>query len=511
MSRLRTRFAGLLALAGAVYVGFVMASSPGRSLAAAPRVPASPAVAALADLSNAFATVAERVKPSVVYITSKRLVTNETAGVEVPPEFRRFFGLPSDPAPGRSQRPPALAAASGSGFIVSADGYILTNDHVVDGATHVRVRLLDRREFEAKVVGTDPATDIAVLKIAALNLVPAALGSSQATRVGQWVLAVGNPFGENLSFTVTQGIISAKGRALDLPNRSSRSIQDFLQTDAAINPGNSGGPLVDTQGEVVGINSAIASETGTYNGYGFAVPIDLARAVMKQLITKGQVDRMALGILARDATAEDAAYAGLDRIEGVLVEDVEPNSPANSAGITAGDLILAVDDTPVDHIASLQERIAFKNPGDRVTVQVARKGGKRLLLEVAVRRASLERPAADPVRATPRDSTGDEVPELGASFRPVDDRLARDLELPAEVRGLVITRQDDESPVAERLAGPSQDPDVIREVEGQPIRTVADLRRVLRAEGPGAIVTLRVWNVRARAGRIERIRLRAVR
>ncbi len=508
MSSRTARFAGLAALFGAVYLGFLIASLPNRSLTASPRMAPPNGGAALTDLSNAFATVAERVKPSVVYITSKRPTTNESAGVDVPPEFRQFFGLPNAPAPGRSPRRPVLATASGSGVVVSADGYILTNDHVVDGATQVRVRLLDRREFDAKVVGTDPTTDVAVLKISAANLVPAKLGSSQAARVGQWVLAVGNPFGESLSFTVTQGIISAKGRALDLPNRSSRSIQDFLQTDAAINPGNSGGPLVDTEGEVIGINSAIASETGTYNGYGFAVPIDLARTVMKQLIAKGQVDRMALGILARDATAEDAAYAGLDRIEGVLVEDVEPNSAAKTAGIEAGDLILAIDAAPVDHVASLQEQIAFKNPGDRVTVQVARKGGKRALIEVTLKPVTAEQRPRGRARKAPTDQADDDVPELGASVRPVDEGLAQDLELPAGIRGLVVTSRDDDGPVAERLADPGQGPDVIRDVEGEPVRTVADLRRVLHAQQPGAIVTLRIWNARARSGRIERIRLR---
>ena len=168
---------------------------------------------------------------------------------------------------------------------------MLTNNHVVDGATKVTVRLLDRREFPARVVGTDPATDVAVLKVDASGLTPAPFGDSDASRVGEWVLAVGNPLGENLTFTVTQGIISAKGRALNLPGRSQSSIQDFIQTDAAINPGNSGGPLVNVRGEVIGINSAIASPTGTSAGYGFAVPINLARAVMEQIRTNGHVER----------------------------------------------------------------------------------------------------------------------------------------------------------------------------------------------------------------------------
>ena len=197
----------------------------------------------------------------------------------MPPEFQQFFrGLPIIP-----DTPRPRGTSSGSGFVVSADGYILTNSHVIDGADRVTVRLLDRREFRAKVVGRDPTTDVAVVKIDATGITPAKLGDSDAARVGEWVLAVGNPLGENLAFTVTQGIISAKGRGqLALPTSSPRSIQDFIRTDAAINPGNSGGPLVNVRGEVIGINTAIASPTGFNADYGFAVPISLARAVMDQ-------------------------------------------------------------------------------------------------------------------------------------------------------------------------------------------------------------------------------------
>ena len=254
----------------------------------------TPAAASLQNLSEAFASVAEHVKPSVVYIKSGRKPESMTQRgprdqrnaprMEVPPGMEPFFrGLP--PMQLQPQEP-RFQEGSGSGFVVSKDGYILTNNHVVDGSDQVTVRLLDRREFKAKIVGTDPNTDLAVLKIDAKNLVPAPLGNSGAARVGEWVLAVGNPLGDNLTFTVTSGIISAKGRSLALPGQSDRTIQDFIQTDAAINPGNSGGPLVSVQGEVIGVNSAIASETGYYSGYGFAIPIDLARRVMDQIITE---------------------------------------------------------------------------------------------------------------------------------------------------------------------------------------------------------------------------------
>ena len=296
-----------------------------------------PAAASLQSLSDAFASVAEHVKPSVVYIKSGRkpqTASRNAPRMEIPPGFERFFRGPP------MQEEPRFQEGSGSGFIVSSDGYILTNNHVVDGSDQVNVRLLDRREFPAKIVGTDPNTDIAVLKIDAKNLVPAPLGNSSDSRVGEWVLAVGNPLGENLTFTVTSGIISAKGRSLSLPGQSDRTIQDFIQTDAAINPGNSGGPLVSVQGEVIGVNSAIASQTGFYSGYGFAIPIDLAHRVMDQIISSGRVHRVALGITVQDANPNDAAYVGLPDIRGVLVQDFTEKSPAQKAGIEPGDIII---------------------------------------------------------------------------------------------------------------------------------------------------------------------------
>jgi len=269
------------------------------------------AAAKLEDLSDAFATIAARVKPSVVYITARldaqpavnreqrqpRQRGQQMPGMDqIPPELRDMLkgmmpDMGDEDGPQAPRAPRRGGMASGSGFIVSTDGYILTNNHVVDGAAEVRVRLLDRREFKAKVIGRDPNTDVAVIKIDASNLTAAPLGDSDASRVGEWVLAVGNPLGENLTFTVTQGIISAKGRALGLPGQTQQSIQDFIQTDAAINPGNSGGPLVNVRGEVIGINSAIESPTGYNAGYGFAVPISLARAVMDQIIKNGHVER----------------------------------------------------------------------------------------------------------------------------------------------------------------------------------------------------------------------------
>src|SRR5829696_2178230 len=356
------KFGGLVALAFAL--GLLIARVP---------APSIPAALPLQELSEAFAAVAEHVKPSVVYIRSQR--TESATRQRVPRGMERFFPQfrPRD----------EIEQGSGSGFVVSSDGFILTNNHVVEGAEQVTVRLLDRREFKAKVIGTDPNTDVAVLKIDAKGLPPVALGNSEDARVGEWVLAIGNPLGEGLTFTVTSGIVSAKGRALNgLPGRGQGSIQDFIQTDAAINPGNSGGPLVSVRGEVIGINSAIASETGFYSGYGFAIPIDLAHQVMDQIIAGGRVNRVAMGVSVQNATANDAEYVGLPDIRGVLVQDFSEGSPARKAGLESGDIIVAIDGRPVEYVGQLQQQIAFRKPGDKVKVEVARKGGVQKTYEV---------------------------------------------------------------------------------------------------------------------------------
>jgi serine protease Do len=486
---------------------------------------ASGSVARLNELSDAFATVAARVKPSVVFITT-RATARTTVPLSgrspqrslpgLPPELEPFFrGFPNLPMVPDEPRGGRLGA--GSGFVVSADGYILTNNHVIEGADKVTVRLLDRREFDAKVVGRDPNTDVAVLKIGATGLTPAVLGNSDATRVGEWVLAVGNPLGENLSFTVTQGIVSAKGRgSLALPSASARSIQDFIQTDAAINPGNSGGPLVNVRGEVIGINSAIASPTGYNTGYGFAVPINLARAVMDQIVKTGHVERAALGITARDATSEDATYAGLPRIAGVVVQDfASPNAPARRAGIEPGDVIVAVDGKPVEYVAQLQEAIAFHKPGDVVSVDIVRKGGQRVTRRIALERVESTDATNGDEHARSDDGDRDEnvagttsVPSLGISVTSSNEASLGDLRLPADVRGPVVVDVTDASPAQGRLSTPAAGgPDVILSVEGTAVPTPAALRDALQKHRSGEIVTLQVYNARTGQRRIERVRL----
>ena len=482
----------------------------------------TPAAASLQNLSEAFASVAEHVKPSVVYIKSGRKPEAMTRRgprgqrnaprMEVPPGMEPFFrGLPPmQPQP----QEPQFQEGSGSGFVVSKDGYILTNNHVVDGSDQVTVRLLDRREFKAKIVGTDPNTDLAVLKIDAKNLVPAPLGNSGAARVGEWVLAVGNPLGDNLTFTVTSGIISAKGRSLTLPGQSDRTIQDFIQTDAAINPGNSGGPLVSVQGEVIGVNSAIASETGYYSGYGFAIPIDLARRVMDQIISEGRVHRVALGITVQDATANDAEYVGLPDIRGVLVQDFTEKSPAQKAGIESGDIIVAVDGKPVEYVGQLQQQIAFRKAGETVKVEVARKGGVHKTLEVRLQEVAPPKQTADASADQSNDASDSSdaaaasIDLLGLTVQPVDQDAVQQFELAPDQRGLLVTGVTPGGPSYGEVADPDQGgPDIILSVEGKPMKSVADLKQTLKAFKKDDIVSLRIYNTQAKTRRIQRIRL----
>ena len=511
-------FAGLLdlpqsSLAQGGVTHFV-SSRPAVKPVAAPNLAAS---RSLVELSEAFSAVAEHIRPSVVYVKSERKERITQVIPRVPRGFEPFFQFPNQP------RGPVIERGSGSGFVVSNDGYILTNNHVVDGAQKVTVQLLDRRSFPATVVGTDPATDVAVIKIDARGLTPAPLGSSAQTKIGEWVLAVGNPLGDNLTFTVTSGIVSAKGRGLpSLPGRSDRSIQDFIQTDAAINPGNSGGPLVNVRGEVIGINAAIASETGYNQGYGFAVPIDLARQVMEQLISHGKVERAALGVLVQDADATDAKYVGLPDIRGVKVQEFSSeSSPAKSAGVELGDIIVSVDGQPVEYTAQLQQVVGFRHPGEVVKVEVARKGGVRKTFSVRLTSANSSAAASPASRKEEPDNAdngggeeaaGAAVRPLGITVVPVTTQIAGELELPAGMHGLVVQKVDDDGPVAELLNGAENDsPDIILSAEDQPVRTVEDLRNALKHPGPGGIVTLIVYNPRfgtQGARRVVRVQLK---
>src|SRR2546421_1420321 len=373
---------------------------------------AAPGLKAASDWSDAFVAVAEHVKPAVVFIRSQHVERGDN-NQRLPPGFQDFFP--------NLRRRPQVEQGSGSGFLASAAAFILTNNHVVAGADRVTVRLYDKREFTAKVVGTDPNTDVAVIKIDARGLPTVGFGNSDSTRVGEWALAIGNPLGEAFAFTVTAGIVSAKGRLLAGLQQTRYAIQDFIQTDAAINPGNSGGPLVNIRGQVMGINSAIASETGFYAGYGFAIPINLARTVMDQLVKTGHVERAVMGIGIVDADENDAAAVGLKQITGVVVRSfTDDNSPAKKAGIQLGDVIVTLDGESIDNTPQLQQKVAFKKPGDAVQITVLRQGGERKALTVRLARAPSEADTdVASAGAKPKKDASTREEMLGVSVQPL--------------------------------------------------------------------------------------------
>src|SRR5688572_26995995 len=379
----------------------------------------------LADASEAFVAIAEHVTPAVVSIDATSDVPqvargNRNPGGRLPPGFEgleQFFDPPSGNRPLQS---------SGSGFIVSDSGYILTNNHVVTGpdrrtaADRVTVRLNDGRSFRARLIGNDPETDVAVLKIDGTGFPKVALGDDHRARIGEWVVAIGNPLG--LDFTVTAGIVSAKGRSpTGLRDTSQYAVTDFIQTDAAINPGNSGGPLVNAKGEVIGINTAIASGTGFFSGYGFAIPIGLARDVMDDLIRYGRVRASQLGIAVRDVNEQDAGMLGLSSIAGVVVNSATDGSPAERAGLQPGDIIVKINDQPIDRVSTLQRAVREHEPGETVRVEVVRFGGERKTVSIRV----AERPGTSvaAVRSDSRPVTatgplGTKLGIVGAAYVP---------------------------------------------------------------------------------------------
>ena len=317
-----------------------------------------------------FVAVAELATPTVVHIiTTIEPKGNNESSQGDPYEFFKDFGF--------RMQPNIPRGGSGSGVIISSDGYIVTNNHVVDGATKIKVILNDKREYSAELLGKDRNTDLALLKIEEKNLAFAVQGNSDEVKVGQWVLAVGNPF--NLTSTVTAGIVSAKGRGLNLLRdpgnpETQYAIEAFIQTDAAVNPGNSGGALLSSDGKLIGINAAIASETGQFAGYSFAIPVNLMKKVVDDLLKYGEVQRGLLGVQIQDVTSELADKEGLSDVKGVFIAKVTENSAAEAAGLKDKDIIVAIDDEKVNTTNELQEKVGKKSPGDKVKVGIIRSG-----------------------------------------------------------------------------------------------------------------------------------------
>ncbi|MBX9633227.1 MAG: DegQ family serine endoprotease [Burkholderiales bacterium] len=446
------RIVAALALAGVIGGGYQLVASESHDLqlveparAAATTTVSNPV--ALPD----FASIAAQHGPAVVNVSvvGKASAASDDDDNGLPPFFRRFAPGPQQPRQGL-----------GSGFIVGSDGVILTNAHVVDGAQEVTVRLTDRREFTAKVIGADKQTDVAVLRIDARDLPTVKLGDARNARVGDWVLAIGSPYG--LANTVTAGIVSAKSRAL--PNET---YVPFLQTDVAVNPGNSGGPLFNTAGEVIGINSQIFSRTGGYQGLSFAIPIEVANQVKDQILATGKVTRGFLGVTVQDVTQGLADSFGLKRPEGALVSDVSAGSPAQKAGLEPGDVIMQVGDDPVTTSTELPAQIARMQPGSHATLKVWRKGDVR---SVDVTLAALP---TDRVALGKTESAGGG--KLGVDVRPLSPGERSQSGLSG---GLVV--QDVDGPAAR--AGIEQG-DVIVAVNGTPVKTVEQLRALVAKAG----------------------------
>ena len=438
-----------------------------------------------AQLSEAFITIAQAVTPSVVRIEAERTITHPADVWGTRP--LRPFGAEAVDTSAWDMLPDLTG---GSGFIISRDGYILTNDHVVADADRLTVTLADKRVFTASIVGSDPATDLAVIRIAADGLPVARLGDSDSTRVGEWVLAVGNPgFGDEgtLDFTVTSGIISAKGRPLNLvggtdfdPDDASLAytIEDFLQTDAVINPGNSGGPLVNLGGLVIGVNTAIASSSGFSEGYGFAIPANLVRRVARDLIAHGHVRRPVLGVSIIDITAEDAQVYSLRAIAGALIEDFPANSPAAQAGLQRHDVVTALDGRPVERVGQLQRMVAQRDPGETVRLSVTRFGDT---LSAVVRLGQAPRPTE-----TPRVREAQSFTDLGLELTNLDAATARQMGF-ARAGGVVVADVQPFSPSDRKGVAPG---DRFVTIGGERPVDADHARALIRAVASGRIASL---------------------
>jgi serine protease Do len=418
-----------------------------------------------------FAPVVKEVLPSVVNISSSKVVRtpNQFAeGMPDDPLFRQFFGrqFGRGPAVPEKRREQSL----GSGVIVSPEGYILTNNHVVDGATDVKVTLSDKRELKAKIIGTDPKTDVAVLKVEGSNFPAITLGDSSKVQIGDYSLAIGDPFG--VGETVTMGIVSAKGRG----NLGIEDYEDFLQTDAPINPGNSGGALINDRGELIGINTAILSHGGGGNeGIGFAIPVNLARSVMNQILDHGKVTRGYLGVVVQPITPAMAKALGQgDTAKGALVGDVSPKGPAQASGIERGDIILDVNGQPVGDANELRNTIAMMQPGDTAKLKISRNGSTR---DISVKLGEL--PNSKEEAENQQEGASKDALE-GVNVENLDADTAQELGLPASTKGVVVTGIDPSSPKADSGL---QKGDVIQQVNHQPVRNVAEFERAMHKVG----------------------------
>jgi serine protease Do len=388
------------------------------------------------------------------------------------PFFQQFFGqgFGNRPEIPKERREQSL----GSGVIVSPEGYVLTNNHVVEGATDVKVTLSDKRELKAQIVGTDPKTDVAVLKLEGSNFPAITLGNSSGVQIGDYALAIGDPFG--VGQTVTMGIVSAKGRG----NLGIEDYEDFIQTDAPINPGNSGGALVNDRGELVGINTAILSHgSGGNEGIGFAIPINLAKSVMNQILDHGKVTRGYLGVVVQPITPAMAKALGQSEPKGVLVGDVSAKGPAQASGVERGDIILELNGNAINDSNELRNTISMMQPGEPVKLQIVRNGSTQNLTVKLGELPNSKEQAENSQEGASKDAFE------GVSVDNLDANTAKQLGLPASTKGVVVTGIDPASPKADSGL---REGDVIQEVNHLPVHNIGEFQEAMRKAGNSALL-----------------------
>jgi serine protease Do len=438
-------------------------------------------VATLERSSQAIVNVVKKAKPAVVHIKVEKTTKSSNFGGQGPDEmfnhpfFEQFFGpyyRQQQPQPREFKQ-----RGQGSGFIISKDGFILTNNHVVEEADVISVTLSDQREFEAKVVGTDPQTDVALLKIEdPANLPVLPLGDSASLEVGEWVIAIGNPFG--LSQTVTVGVVSATGRS----SVGINEYENFIQTDAAINPGNSGGPLINGRGEVIGINTALFSRTGGYMGIGFAIPINMAKSIESQLQKDGKVTRGWLGVVIQDVDKDLAESFGLKKAGGILISEVQKDSPASAAGLRQGDIIMRLNDTELIDVSDLRNRVAMLSPGSKAMLEIIRDGrAKKIQVSIG------EQPSGFSKRG-PGAYTEDSLDKYGLILQEMTEELAKKFEY-EQGSGLIISSVEPESPAETAGLKPGQ---LVEEINREKVSSLMDLKKILERSTDSDKILLRV-------------------
>jgi serine protease Do len=428
-----------------------------------------------------FTEVSKNVMDAVVHIKTSKKVSARNQEYYFPQMpsgpfdddfFKFFFGEPVQPKSNKGKEQPLMQMGSGSGVIINSNGYIVTNNHVIDGADEIEVSLPDNEVFKAKVIATDPSTDLALLQIKREGLHALTLGNSDQVEVGEWVLAVGNPF--DLNSTVTAGIVSAKGRNINIINDKS-AIEAFIQTDAAINPGNSGGALVNLRGELIGINTAIASPTGTYAGYGFAIPANIVSKVIGDFMKYGMVQRAYLGVIIHDIDGNFASDKKLNSFNGVYVDSLMETGAAAQAGIRAGDVITSIDGTQVKKTADVLEQVGRHHPGDKINVIVDRKG-KELSYEVVLADLKGEK------KVTAKSEQG-VFDKLGATFETLDEKTAQKLGIDAGIvvkdlkNGILKTQTD----IKEGF--------IITSINNKKVTTLDQFRKELENSKGGVMIT----------------------